>query len=271
MMCNLLGVSRAGFYAWLERPESDRALRDRELTGSIQAIHEASRGTYGSPRVHEELRESGVHVGRKRVERLMREGGIQARRKRSFRKTTDSNHAFPVAPDLLQREFSVGGADKAWVADITYLWTAQGWLYLAVVIDLYSRRVVGWAIREDMTAELVLEALRMALSLRQPGKGLIHHSDRGSQYASGSHRALLAAWGVECSMSRKGDCWDNAVAESFFGTLKQELEGRWATKAEARLAVFEYIEVFYNRQRRHSHNGYRSPIDFEETASQLAA
>ena len=271
MMCNVLGVSRAGFYAWLKRPESTRAVRDRELTASIHAIHAASRETYGSPRVHEELREAGTLVGRKRVERLMREEGIQGRQKRAFRKTTDSNHAFPVAPNLLKRDFNVAAPDTAWVSDITYIWTAQGWLYLAVIIDLYSRLVVGWAMRENMQTDLALDALRMALTKRRPAKGLIHHSDRGSQYASGDHRALLADWGIKCSMSRKGDCWDNAVAESFFGTLKRELEGRWTEKAEARLAIFEYIEVFYNRQRKHSHNGYMSPVDFEERAIQLAA
>jgi transposase InsO family protein len=271
MMCKLLGVSTAGYYAWLKRAESERAVKDRELLGLIHAVHEASRETYGSPRVHEELREQGVRVGRKRVERLMREEQLEGRQKAAFRKTTDSNHAFPVAPNLLEREFNVQAPDRAWVADITYLWTAQGWLYLAVIIDLYSRRVVGWALQDSMHVGLVLDALRMALSDRRPARGLVHHSDRGSQYASGDHRALLLAWGAECSMSRKGDCWDNAVAESFFSTLKRELEGRWTEKAAARLAVFEYIEVFYNRKRRHSHNGYKSPVDFEESARQLAA
>ena len=204
-------------------------------------------------------------TSRKRVARLMRERGLTARRPRRFRKTTNSNHPFPIAENLLERCFETDAPDTAWAGDLTYIWTREGWLYLAVLLDLYSRRVVGWAMRADMERQLCLDALTMALTTRHPGPGLLHHTDRGSQYASHEYRAILATNGLVCSMSRKGDCWDNAVAESFFKTLKTELvdDSDFTTRAEARRAIFEFIEVWYNRQRLHSHLDYRSPMEYE--------
>ena len=265
MMCRVLEVSRAGFYAWRGRPEAVRVIEDRRLAVEVASIHAESRQRYGSPRVHAELRERGKKASRKRVARLMRQQGLRARHKRRFRTTTDSAHEFPVAPNRLKRNFEVDAPNTAWVTDITYIWTQEGWLYLAVILDLFSRRVVGWAMSERITRKLALAALTMALSRRQPPRGLIHHSDRGSQYASSEYRRLLAANNIVCSMSRRGDCWDNAVAESFFSTLKLELayESEWATRAEARPAIFEYLELFYNGERRHSSLGYLSPVAFE--------
>ena len=263
--CRVLGVSPSGFYAWLHRPDGRRAAADRELSGEIAAIHAASRGTDGCPRVHAELRQRGRRVSRKRVARLMRASGLQARRKRRFRSTTDSRHAHPVAPNLLEQRFEATRADEIWLADITYIPTAEGWLYLAVILDLFTRQVVGWAMDQTMPQELTLRALAMALARRRPPPGLIHHSDRGSQYAATAYQNALHEHGIRCSMSRKANCFDNAPAESFFGTLKTELIHRqhYATRAEARHAIFEYLEVFYNRQRRHSALGYRSPAEFE--------
>jgi len=268
LMCRALEVSRSGFYAWGVRPESERSKENKRLTLEIKKVHEESRRTYGSPRVHAELQEHGFEVGRNRVARLMRESGLQAKGKRRFKKTTDSEHGRPVAPNRLSRKFDVEAPNTAWAGDITYLWTSEGWVYLAVVLDLFSRRVVGWALADHMRTDLVLEALFDALGSRAPRSGLMHHSDRGTQYASGDYQAALEAHGIECSMSRTGDCWDNAVVESFFGTLKTELDAtdQWGTRAEARYDVFEYIEVFYNRQRRHSYLGYVSPARFEAEA-----
>lgn len=268
IMCRVLTVSKAGYYAWVNRPPSAHAAADAQLAEEIREIHRVSRGTYGSPRVHEELHAQGHPHSEKRVERVMREHGIRGKRARRFRVTTDSTHAHPIAPNALQRQFApeqVPGPNHVWVADITYLWTAAGWLYLAVVLDLASRRVIGWAMRHTLAGDLTLEALRMALTSRRPPPGLLHHTDRGSQYAAGAYRTLLAAHGIVCSMSRVGDCWDNAVAESFFATLKRELadDATWATRDDARTAVFEYIEVWYNRQRRHSALGYVSPVEYE--------
>ena len=264
-MCAQLGVSRSGFYAFQAREASLHAQADVALAQRIEVIHQGSRGRYGSPRVHAVLAGQGHKTSRKRVARLMREGGLCARPRRSFRKTTDSNHPFPVAPNLLQRNFVVETPNTAWAGDITYIQTGEGWLYLAVLLDLYSRMVVGWAMRTDMERQLCQDALSMALTTRRPGPGLLHHTDRGSQYASHDYREVLAANKVVCSMSRKGDCWDNAVAESFFKTLKAELVDRanFATRAEARRAIFEFIEVWYNRQRLHSHLDYRSPKEYE--------
>lgn len=212
------------------------------------------------PRIHAELQEQGVEVGRKRVARLMRENGVAAGGRRRYRKTTDSDHDHRVAPNVLDREFVVTAKNRVWAGDITYVWTSEGWLYLAVVLDLFSRRVVGWAVADHMRTDLVLRALDEALLRRRPGGDLLHHSDRGSQHASDDYRARLEALGIECSMSRKGNCWDNAVVESFFGTLKTELgDLAGCTRAEARAALFEYVEVFYNRERRHSYLGYVSP------------
>ncbi|QRK13373.1 IS3 family transposase [Archangium violaceum] len=267
-MCEQLGVSRSGYYAWKERPESARDKADRALAEEVTRIHRDSRGTYGSPRVHAELRARGQRVSRKRVARLMNEHDIAARKRRRFVRTTDSRHNQPVAPNILERNFSPGQPNSTWATDITYVGTGQGWLYLAVVMDLFSRKVVGWSMSENIDRHLVLNALDMALEGRQPPQGLLHHSDRGSQYASTDYQQALAARGIQCSMSRKGNCWDNAVVESFFSSLKQELvyTTAFATHEQARLALFEYIEVFYNRQRRHSSLGYVSPVDFELAA-----
>jgi transposase InsO family protein len=253
LLCRVLRVCRSGFYAWLSRGESARKRRDRELLPLIREAFEVSRQTYGSPRVFEELRDRGVPVGRRTIERLMRGAGITPPRRRKFRKTTDSDHPFVTAANLLGRDFSSPAPDQRWSTDITYVWTTEGWLYLAVVMDLFSRRIVGWSMRKRLARELVLSALHMALYGRNPGTGLIHHSDRGSQYASGDYQKELSRRGIVCSMSRRGDCWDNAVLESFFATLKRELvyRRRFATRAQAIQAIFEYIEVFYSNTSRY--------------------
>jgi putative transposase len=271
-LCHVLDVSPSGYYAWRRRPEPARVRLDAQLAVEIAAEHKRSRGIYGSPRVHLELRARGVRVGRKRVERLMRKNGIKGRQKRRFRRTTDSKHLQPIAPNLLARNFNPKRPDEAWAGDVTYVATREGWLYLAVLLDLFSRRVVGWAISDINDRVLALEALNHALRLRHPRPGLVHHSDRGSPYASDEYRAALAAAGVVASMSRTGDCWDNAVAESFFATLRAELldHERYATRAYATTSIGDYIEGFYNPQRRHSHTGYVSPIEFELRA-QVAA
>jgi putative transposase len=273
MLCATLDVSRAGFYAWQGRPLAPRAQADERLGLEITTIHAESRQRYGSPRIHAELRERGHHTSRKRVARLMRHHGLAARRRRRYRVTTDSRHPFPVAPNVLARQFAQAAPDRAWVTDITYIPTGEGWLYLAVILDLCSRFVVGWAMSERITRALTLEALDMALVRRRPGHGLLHHSDRGSQYASGDYQDMLDAAGIVCSMSRRGNCWDNAVAESFFATLKVELvhDATWETRAAARSALFEYVEVFYNGQRRHSSLGYLSPRVFERQRAPRSA
>jgi putative transposase len=235
---------------------------------AVAAIYRESRGRYGSPRVHAELRERGQRTGRKRVARLMQTAGLRARERRRFRCTTDSRHSLAIRQNLLERQFTVPAPNCGWVTDITYMWTLEGWLYLAVILDLFSRRVVGWSLSERLERGIVLDALKMALQDRQPPQGLLHHSDRGSQYASHEYQQLLAAHGIQSSMSRKGNCWDNAVAESFFATLKVELvyQSRWNTRTQARNEVFEYIELFYNRQRRHSALSYLCPNEFEHLA-----
>lgn len=265
-MCRVLEVSTSGYYDWRGRAESRRQKEDRRLVVEIKAIHKESRQSYGSPRIHDELKDRGRRCGRKRVARLMRLHGLRAKQTRRFKATTDSKHTLPVAENVLSRQFTVSAPDVAWSADITYIPTRQGWLYLAVVIDLFSRRVVGWSMHKRLKRRLVLDALKMALRGRSPGPGLIHHSDRGSQYASGDYQALLAAQQMVCSMSRRGNCWDNAPVESFFSTLKRELvhHRRYQTRAEARAEIFEYIEVWYNRRRRHSSLGYKSPAQYEE-------
>lgn len=269
-LCKVLEVSRSGYYAWEQRVPSARSLEDAKLRVHIAAIHERSRGLYGTPRVHAELRASGFRVSRKRVARLMSELGLESRRKRRFKATTDSKHTLPVAENVLDRQFDVDAPNVAWVTDITYVWTSEGWLYLAAILDLFSRRVVGFAMSERIDRQLALDALTAAVGRRLPNVGLVHHSDRGSQYASGDYQDALAEAGVVCSMSRKGNCWDNAVAESFFATLKTELVylRRFATRAEAREAIFEFIESFYNRERRHSTLGYLSPVEFERKFDQ---
>jgi putative transposase len=266
MMCEVLEVSRSGYYAWRDRGPSERAKQNVELVGEIVEIHAASRRTYGSPRVHAELRERGFEVSRKRVEKQMREQGLVGRRRPKFRKTTDSNHDEPIAPNLVGRQFDVAEPDRVWVADITYIWTHQGWMYLAVVLDLFSRRVVGWSMAEHMRVDLVLDALRAALGKRAPcDAGLMFHSDRGSQYAAKDYRAALEAAGITCSMSRRGNCWDNAVAESFFATLKTELvhDVIFTSRQAAKTTIAEWIEIFYNGKRRHSSLGYLAPLEFE--------
>lgn len=265
LLCRCLAVSRSGYYAWRSRSASARAQEDARLKIEIAASHRASRQTYGSPRILRDLREEGHHVSRKRVARLMRELGLEGRRKRRFRATTDSRHRFPVAPNILMRDFEVDAPNTAWATDITYIATLEGWLYLAVMIDLFSRRVVGYAMSERIDRELVLEALRKALLTRPGVHDLVHHSDRGSQYASHDYREALDQAGIMCSMSRRGDCWDNAVAESFFGTLKLELlyELPLQTRGATRSSVADYIESFYNVRRRHSSLDYQSPVEFE--------
>ena len=266
MMCTSLEVSRSGFYAWQTRARSDHDKRDDILREEIEDVHKESRKTYGSPRVHAELVERGHKVGRNRVARLMAENGIVGRRKRPFKKTTDSDHDNPIAKNLLNRDFETDAPDKAWVADITYVRTHEGWLYLAVIIDLFSRRVVGWSMADHMRTELVLNALGAALGSRDPHPdGLLFHSDRGSQYAAHNYRDALKAANISCSMSRRANCWDNSVAESFFSTLKIELIYRsiLMTAASAKTTIAEWIEVFYNGQRRHSSIGYVAPREYE--------
>jgi len=273
LLCAVLGVSRSGFYASQTRAVCARTQDDQKLAVQVAAAHVASKKRYGSPRVHRELRAQGHEIGRHRVARLMREQGLRARKKRRFQTTTDSSHGLPVAANVLDRQFTVEVPNVAWVSDITYLWTREGWLYLAVILDLFSRRVVGWALSDQIDRRLTLDALGMALRNRRPGRGLLCHSDRGSQYASDDFQACLSAHGIVCSMSRKGNCWDNAVAESFFSTLKMELvhDADWGTHEQAMAAVAEYIEIFYNTQRRHSALGYISPVAFEHQRDEKKA
>jgi putative transposase len=275
VLCLVLGVSRSGFHAWSRRPRTSRHQADGQLTAQVVAIHARSRETYGSPRVHAELRAKGVRVGRKRVERIMQKNGIEARRKRRFRKTTDSKHTSPIAPNIVAREFKVESPNRVWVTDVTAIWTLQGWLYLAAVLDLYSRRVVAWAVSANNDTALALDALRAGLRKRRPAAGLVHHSDRGSPYASSVYRATLARHELVASMSRKGDCWDNAVAESFFATIKAELvdHEQYSTHDAARRSIGEYIDCFYNIERRHSFLDYLNPIEFElrSAAARVAA
>jgi len=268
-MCRLLGVSPSGYYAWEQRLDSTRVCANRRLLGEIRTIHATSTGTYGSLRVQAELLDNGHACGRHRVARLMRSAGLQGIPKRRFRRTTTSDHKHPVAPNRLAQDFTATAPNQRWVADITYIGTGEGWLYLAVILDLYSRKVVGWSTSARLQRDLVLEALKMALGRRTPESGLIHQSDRGSQYASHDFQKLLRDQGIECSMSGAGNCYDNAVAESFFALLKRERVHRrhYQTRAEATADMFQYIEIFYNRQRRHSSLGYRSPEQFEATES----
>jgi putative transposase len=265
LMCRALKVSAAGYYVWTKRPESKRAKANRALLAQIRALHTESRRTYGSPRISHALIQRGHHVGENRVARLMRENAIRAKTVKKWRATTDSAHTLPVAANALNRQFSVAAPNRVWAGDITYVFTKEGWLYLAVVLDLYSRAVIGWAMGSRLTAELATEALTLALWRRKPKPGLLHHSDRGVQYASYDYQRALAEAGITCSMSRKANCWDNACVESFFGTLKKELihDRRHLTREEVKRDIFEWIEVFYNRQRRHSTLGYRSPAEFE--------
>jgi putative transposase len=264
--CRLLGVSRSGYYEWERRVPSDRALSDAWLTEKIRAIHEVHRRVYGSPRIHADLRMAhGVRVSRKRVERLMRQAGISGLVRRKRGRTTISVPGVRVADDLVERRFRPAAANLLWIADVTYLRTWEGWLYLAAVQDAFSRRIVGWSMADHMRSELVVHALQMAVAERRPAPGLIHHSDQGSQYVSLTFGQAARDAGIARSMGSKGDCYDNAVAESFFATLKKELVHRrsWPTRRELSSEVFEYIEAFYNRVRRHSTLGMRSPADYE--------
>jgi len=264
-MCRVLSVSVSGYYSWRKRPSSQREEANQRLVQQIKAIHARSRKTYGSPRVWAELRANGKNYSRKRVARLMRLHGVQAKRCKRYKTTTQSKHSYPVAANELNRDFNADAPNRKWVADITYVPTRAGWLYLAVVMDLFSRKIVGWAMDSRITTELTRTALQMALVTRQPGADLLHHSDRGSQYASHEYQALLREHGIRISMSRSGDCYDNAAMESFFGTLKSELLAvvESHTRQQAKTAIFAYIETFYNRQRRHSSLSYLAPDEFE--------
>lgn len=266
LMCRVLQVSRAGYYAWRKRAPSAHWLKDQRLLVQIRASHAASHGNYGSPRVVHDVRAAGERCSVNRVARLMRANSIRARRKRHWRTTTLSSHDLVVAQNTLNRQFNPSGPNQVWVSDITYVRTRQNWLYLTVILDLYSRAVVGWSMSTDMTTPSVLGALQMAIQQRRPGKGLMHHSDRGVQYASQEYQQLLREHHIQCSMSRKGNCWDNAVAESFFATLKNELIHRrsWASRLELRSALFEYLEIFYNRRRLQSFLDYKTPAQFEQ-------
>lgn len=264
--CRVLQVSRAGFYAWCKRPPGARRRLRVELIGHIRQVHEECRGVYGSPRLTVELNQRGVVACQNTVAKRMREAGVRAQTRRRFvPRTTDSNHSHPIAPNVLDRQFESPLPDRKWVCDITYIWTDEGWLYLAAVMDLCSRRIVGWSMADHLRSQLAGDAMEMAMKSRRPGAGLLHHSDRGVQYACEEYRHLLQSNSILRSMSRTGDCWDNAAMESFWSTLKRELvyQENYANRAQAQASIFEYIEVFYNRKRRHSALGYISPEQFE--------
>ena len=267
-LCQVLDVSPSGYFAWRSRPASPRQREDLVLLAHIRSAFTLSNGTYGSPRMTRELQDEGLKVGRRRTARLMRENGLKARQERRFKRTTDSHHAFPVAPNLIDQDFSAERPNQKRNADISYVWTNEGWLYLAVVLDLFAWRVVGWAVSDRLHKELALEALRKALVIRQPSAGLTHHADRGSQYCSIEYQAALRKHGIRISMSGKGNCYDNSVVETFFKTLKSELVWRtvFQTRAEAKQAIGRYIDGFYNPVRRHSTLDYVSPIQFERLA-----
>lgn len=271
--CRMLKVSSSGYYAWSSRGPRAREVEDARLINKIRGIYDASKGVYGVRRIHRQLLADGERCSRNRVARLMRNCGLKARRKRQYRVTTDSKHSFPVTENLLDRQFISSGPNQVWASDITYISTMEGWLYLAAVIDLHSRMVVGWSMGERIDRKLVLDALSMAVGRRNPAPGLMHHSDRGSQYASYDYQAALSQHKMLCSMSRKGNCWDNAVAESFFSTLKSERVHHrlYRSRTEAKRDIFQYIEVFYNRVRLHSTLGYLSPVQFESLALAKAA
>ena len=264
-MCRVIGASRSGYYRWKIQPQSKRQQENEKILIEIKESHKNSRRAYGSPRITVELRAKGMKCGENRVALLMKIHGIVGKATKKFKATTNSKHALPVAENLLKQNFAAEKPNTAWVSDITYVWTSEGWLYLAVILDLFSRQVVGWAMSDRLTSGVVVKALYQAIGRRHPSSGCILHSDRGIQYASTDFRDVLSAYGFIQSMSRKGNCYDNAVAESFFHTLKTEhvYDYRYETRAEARQSIFDYIEMFYNRQRRHSALGYRSPVSFE--------
>ena len=263
-MCKTLNVSRSGYYAWRRRPDSSRTIENRALLDKIHIYHAASHGIYGAVKIHQDLVDEGISCGKNRVARLMRKAGIRSRTKKKFKATTNSRHNFPVAPNLLNQKFFVDAPDLAWVGDITYIRTEEGWLYLAVILDLFNRKVVGWSASSRMTRQLTIDALQMALGRRNPGENLLHHTDQGSQYASADYQKILKEHGMICSMSRKGNCYDNAVAESFFGLLKTEWVNhyRYRNRSQAIQSLFYYIEIFYNRKRRHSSISYSTPQDY---------
>ena len=264
-MCRTYEVSRSGYYSWIKRPEGNRRIENSGLKQLIKEIFDEFRGLYGAPRIRIELLKKGIKTSRKRVATIMKRAGLRARHKRRFKVTTDSKHNFRVEPNLLNRDFSTGLPNRTWLSDITYVSTGEGWLYLAATMDLYSRKIVGWSMDRTMTRKLTIDALEMAVKRRDPQGGLLHHSDRGTQYASDEFRDILGRYGMTCSMSRKGNCWDNAPMESFFHSLKTELiyRCRLRTREQAKRAIFEYIEIFYNRKRLHSSLGYLSPEEFE--------
>lgn len=268
-MCNILQVSRSRYYAWRKNPLSNRSRKDKVLTKEIRCVFNEGRQKYGAKKVHERLAQRGVLISRRRTARLMLEDGLKPKLKRKYKTTTNSNHKLHIAPNLLKRQFYIAKPNRVWAGDITYIPTRNGWLYLATVMDLYSRKIVGWSMDTSMTSALVNDALLMAIWARKPGKGLIWHSDRGSQYCSKSHRGILKDHGILQSMSRKGDCWDNATSESFFSTLKRELDGieNFDDQKQAAAAIFEYIEVFYNKIRAHSTIGYLAPNEFEANSN----
>ena len=272
-MCRVLKVSRSGYYRWRKRKPSQRELDNHRLDAEIREIYDNSKGRYGSPKITRELRDRGRRVGKNRVARRMRQAGLRSKVRRRYRVTTDSKHHFPVAPNLLERNFSTDRVDKVWVSDITYLLTRTGWLYLTVIIDLFSRMVVGWALSSSLGHEMVVTALKRAIRRRRPGKGLVFHSDQGVQYACNDFRRELDQHGFIQSMSRKGDCWDNAVAESFFSIMKTELvyHERYEGHQDALHSIFEYIEAFYNRERRHSTLGYLCPVEYEKQTLRVCA
>ena len=264
-LCRFMNISRSCYYEWLDSPKTGREKENEELIEMLKVLFEKGRGSYGTRRLKKKLAEQGIIVSRRRIGRLMSRAGLSCKTKKKFKATTDSKHNKPIAPNLLERQFTVSQPDRYYVGDITYIATQEGWLYLAVVIDLFSRKVVGWSMDSRMKSQLVNDALLMAIWKRKPDKGLIWHTDRGSQYASDSHRAILNEHHIVQSMSRKGNCWDNAVSESFFHTLKTEWvhHCQFKTRKDAKQAIFEYIEVFYNRERIHSANDYLSPVDYE--------
>jgi transposase InsO family protein len=268
-LCKVLGVSQSGYFAWKDRPASHRQREDMVMLAHLRSAYALSHETYGSPRMTRELRDSGFAIGRRRTARLMRENGLYARQKRRFKRTTDSQHAFPVAPNIIDQDFAATAPDQKWGVDISYVWTREGWLYLSVVIDLFSRRVVGWAVGDRLHRELAINALRKAIVMRRPKPGLIHHSDRGSQYCSIDYQALLRSNEIVISMSGKGNCYDNAMVETFFKTLKSELIWRtvYQTRNQAEIAIARYIDGFYNPVRRHSALDYLSPAQFERLAA----
>lgn len=271
--CCALGVSESGFHAWQRRAPSARQLEDMVLLAHIRSQFQTSHETYGSPRMTVELKEDGLQVGRHRVARLMRDNGLKALQKRRYKKTTDSDHGGPIAPNILDQDFDATAPNQKWGVDISYVWTAEGWLYLAIVLDLYSRRIIGWATSDRLKKDLALMALRRAIAIRRPPRGVIHHSDRGSQYCSDDYQKLLTNYGFILSMSGKGNCYDNAMVETVFKTLKSELVWRtvYKTRNQAEIEIGQYIDGFYNPRRRHSALGYQSPIQFESAPLRMAA